>query len=139
MRAASLTWFLLALLGVARLCAETGEAAWLRYQPVDSRARADLYARLPSTVVTLDDSSVVNSARDEIIKAVRGMLARTLRAENHKALEDSIVLGTLPAIKKDFPQAAAPPALAADGYWLGTTVRDGRHLLFVAGQSERGV
>lgn len=139
MRIFILLWFSGALLLALPLRAETGEAGWLRYPPVPSRVLADMYDRLPATVVTLTDSPVVSSARGEIIRGVRGMLGRTLRFSNHVVPEDIIVLGTVTAIKKEFPQLSGPADLGDDGYWIKSAVLGARDVLFVAGQSERGV
>ena len=66
--------------------AESGYDAWLRYQPVEYRGP------LPAAVVVEGDSPIVASARDELIRGVRGMLGRTLRVESRAPAEGAIFL-----------------------------------------------
>ncbi|HXK02677.1 MAG TPA: alpha-glucuronidase family glycosyl hydrolase, partial [Verrucomicrobiae bacterium] len=76
------------LLIAASLHAETGYNAWLRYAPLE-RPPA-----LPAVVVVQGDSPVLVSARDELIRGIRGMTGRTLRIEAGMASEPAIVIGT---------------------------------------------
>src|SRR5258708_39231371 len=55
----------------------TGYEAWLRYRLIDEATRKWLYDRLPAVVATADGSIVVQQARDELVRGVRGMLGRT--------------------------------------------------------------
>jgi alpha-glucuronidase len=106
--------------------AETGAEAWLRYQPLKSPPA------VPATVVLLDSTEVTRSARDELIRGLRGMLGRTLRIEEKLPGEPAIVLGTLSTLKWKAD-------LAPESFWLRTTVLEGQPRLVVAGTDERGV
>lgn len=57
--------------------AETGEAAWLRYAPLDAKL-AQQYTTLPTAVTVLDNSELLATAQSELIRGVRGMLGMTL-------------------------------------------------------------
>jgi len=105
----------------ACLWAETGEAAWLRYEPLDAAARA-MYAELPAVAVVPGDSPMMNSARDELRRGVREMLGRTLRVERQKPAEDAIML-------------AVDRSLPADAYRLKADASG----LMISGGDERGV
>ena len=61
--------------------AETGYDGWLRYAPITDRAARERYATLPAVVVALGDSPIIVAAQDELIRGIRGMLGRTLRAD----------------------------------------------------------
>src|SRR6185437_13378476 len=130
--------FVLLLLSGSRLAAETGYDAWLRYRPIDEPAVRQTFDRLPQSVAILGRSPVLSSARSEIIRAVKGMLGRTLRA-NDKLSEDAVVLGTLDSMRAAFPELSTPGDLTGGGYWLKAATVNGRSLLLVAGQDERGV
>jgi len=65
---------------------ESGYDAWLRYRPVEHRDP------LPAAVVAEGDSAVIASAREELIRGIRGMLGRTLRIEPRPPVEGAIVL-----------------------------------------------
>jgi alpha-glucuronidase len=127
------------------LRAETGYEAWLRYAPIeDAKARKQLDT-LPAVVVALDDSPVVKAAQREMIRGVRGMLGRTLRAETQVPNESAIVLGTFAALSQAEPRARLGPdgkdsaSLREDGYRLKSTEVHGYPCLVIAGVNARGV
>jgi alpha-glucuronidase len=70
---ASVALLALLALGASPAHAETGYDGWLRYAPVPASTRVQ-YAALPRTVVTLGDSPVLTSARDEIVRGLGAML-----------------------------------------------------------------
>ncbi|HWW83264.1 MAG TPA: alpha-glucuronidase family glycosyl hydrolase, partial [Vicinamibacterales bacterium] len=111
------------LLTTGALHAETGYDAWLRYAPV----AAD-HATIPAVVTTLGKSTLVSSARQELIRGVRGMAGRTLRVETGMPNEPAIVLGTL----SDLHLTAD---LKEDGFWLKTSGRN----IIVTASNDRGV
>jgi alpha-glucuronidase len=94
--------------------AETGYDAWLRYRPIDEPAVRQIYDRLPRSVVTLRRSPALTSAQSEIVRAVKGMLGRTLRA-SEKISEDAIVLATSDSLTAAFPALSPPKNLTSDG------------------------
>jgi alpha-glucuronidase len=114
------------------LNAESGYDAWLRYVPVRG-------AKLPSAVVTLDDSAVMTSAREELNRGVLGMLRTSLRVETTMPDGDCIVLGTLPEIRRAAPDIALPRMMADDGYILKAARIRGHFVLLVASSTDRGV
>jgi alpha-glucuronidase len=118
--------------------AETGYEAWLRYAPVDSLAQRRYHA-LPSSAVALGDSVVVRTAQAELIRGVRGMLGRTLRAEGALPRESAIVLGTFAAVKAAAPAITLPASLKPDGYWLKAATLDGFPCLLITAPNDRGV
>jgi alpha-glucuronidase len=92
--------WLLAMPGL--ILGETGADAWLRYAPVAQPVG------IPAVVVTDGDSILITSARQELIRGVRGMLNRTLRIETGEPSEPAIFL------RND-------ASITPDGYWLRTT------------------
>lgn len=84
-----LFWFAFPL---ALLTAETGQEAWLRYRPVPGLTT-------PATLTVVGDSEVLRSARDELIRGVRGMTGRVLRLE---AQGGAITIG----VKEEMPEDA---------------------------------
>src|SRR5215831_14749830 len=79
---------LLLLGAVLSLHAETGRDAWLRYE------LSPTPPSLPAVVAVIGDSPVLRTAQQELIRGVRGMTGRTLRAESGAARENAIVLQT---------------------------------------------
>jgi alpha-glucuronidase len=118
--------------------ADTGEAAWLRYAPLDSQA-ASQYSALPAVVVKLGNSSVFDSAQAELVRGIRGMLGRTLREEKQLPQEPAILLATLSSLQTIAPEFAPAANLHDDGFVL-TSVKIHRFAgLVIAARNDRGV
>jgi len=83
------------------LQAETGRDAWLRYQPLQSASP------LPAVLTIIGESNIVRTARDEILRGIRGMTGRTLRIEPAFPKESAIVLGNPGRTAHQVPQLTA--------------------------------
>ena len=123
----------LCLLLTLALHAETGYDAWLRYAPLDTAPT------LPAVAAAAGDSPLVASAQQEIIRGLRGMTGRTLRAESGLPQESAIVLGTVAQLARLAPGWHLEATLAPEGYWLKTVVNGRSRYLVVVGADERGV
>jgi alpha-glucuronidase len=119
-------------------CAEIGAAAWLRYAPLEKQA-AQKYSALPAVVVVAGDSPVLDSAKAELIRGIRGMLGRTLRDDKSLPEESSIILGTLSALQSTLPGIPASAGLREDGFLLTTVRLRGFQRLVVTASNDRGV
>jgi alpha-glucuronidase len=128
-----------AALAVACLHAETGYDAWLRYRPIEGAALARLRATLPAVVATLNDADPEAAARGELIRGLRGMARRTLRAEDRIPQESAIVLGTLDELNRAAPQWSLQAQLTEDAYWLKTVSDHGARYTVVTASNPRGV
>ena len=113
------------------LPAETGHEAWLRYPPIDDEAIRRRYADLPASGVAFGDSPLIASAREELIRGVRGMLGRTLRAQSRLTRESSIVLTTVSDLATVAPALAPQGNLKPDAYRI-RTAGPHRHLVITA-------
>ncbi len=118
--------------------AESGLGAWLRYAPLPQQA-AQKYESLPAVVVVLGDSAVLQSAQGEVIRGVKGMLGRTLRAESALPKEKSIILATLAELETVAPGLKPAQALKEDGFWLTTAQVHGMECLIVTSPNDHGV
>ena len=134
------TCLLIVLLATAAsLHAETGYNAWLRYAPLDAVHTAEYRRVLPAVVVTLGDSAVSESARNELVRGVRGMLGRTLREESTVPAEGAIILGTRDEFQRSAPQFHLSATLKPDAYLLKTASLGGVRYILIAGRNDRGV
>ena len=127
------------LLTAGNLFAETGYDAWLRYAALDADACRQYRETLPAAVTSFNDSAIVNSAKHELIRGIRGMLGRTLRNEPGMPKESAIVLGTLAEIRQAAPALMPERGLEAEGYWLKTLSVNGIRNIFIIGADERDV
>ena len=123
----------------AALRAETGRDAWLRYRPIEGPALEQYRQAVPAVVTVLDESRVAASARGELLRGVRGMLGRTLRAARAIPPESAIVVGTVAEIRAAAPQWRLDANLPADGFWLKTIAAGRFRYTVVAGANSRGL
>ena len=120
------------------LRAESGAEAWLRYASLDSKV-AHQFDTLPSTVVIVDGSELLTSARDEFVRGIRGILGRTLVVSTQTSNQRAVLLGTISAVQKAIPDLRPPTDLGPDGFWLTTLSIGGRENLLVTATNDRGV
>ncbi|MGA2264664.1 MAG: alpha-glucuronidase family glycosyl hydrolase, partial [Acidobacteriota bacterium] len=92
------------LLVAGSLQAETGSSAWLRYAALDDAAARQYRLAVPAVMVSVGDSLLIQSARQELIRGIRGMLGRTLRVEPRIPEETALVLGTLATLRQAAPR-----------------------------------
>lgn len=119
--------------------AETGQAAWLRYAPLEASAMRRYQADIPRTIVTLGDAAPVQKAHDEIVLGVRGMLARDLTAAADVRSDGAIVVGTLARVRQALPRLDLPGSIGTDGFRLKSASVNGMRVIVIAGESDRGV
>jgi alpha-glucuronidase len=131
--------FLSVLTLPAPVAGETGYDAWLRYASIDAAPVRERYHTLPANAVALGDSVVIRTAQAELIRGVRGMLGRTLRAEVDLPKESAIVLGTFGVLKAAVPTAGLPTGLREDGFWLKAVGVNGFPCLLITAPNDRGV
>jgi alpha-glucuronidase len=106
----------LLLLAALALHAETGANAWLRYEPLANPPA------LPAVVAIATDAPLLRTAQQEIIRGLRGMTGRVLRAESGTPREAAIILRT----------GATTPL---DGY----TIRPEGGNIVISAANDRGV
>src|SRR5207248_9490218 len=97
------------------------------------------YEKFPSTVVVPEDTSLLHSAQQELLRGIDGMLAKSLRAEPNLPQDPAIILGTLSAVQKIIPGLHPPASLQADAFWLTTSHVHGFRHLVITGENDRGV
>jgi len=127
------------LLAAGSLQAETGSSAWLRYAALDDAAVRQYRQSVPAEIAAVGDSILIQSASQELISGIRGMLGRTLRVEARLSGAAAIVLGTLATMRKSLPQFQLTGTLGEDGYWLKTIFVDGMRYTIVTAENDRGV
>jgi alpha-glucuronidase len=109
----------------ALLSGETGYNAWLRYAQLDEPALSQYRQTIPAVVTATSDSLLLNSARQELVRGMRGMLGRTLREASGEPTENAIVLRS---------DETAP----TDSYALRSATIGGFRCILITGTS-RGV
>lgn len=121
------------------LYAETGRQGWLRYAELQGPGFEQYRAAIPAVVVKLDDSAVATTAQKELIRGVRRMVGKMLRAELAIPPESAIVLGTDSRIRALFPELRASADIRPGGFVIETIRRGNVRYTIIAGQDARGV
>ena len=140
------------LLAGAGLHAESGYDAWLRYVPAGGTAKAQNSAEqqnsverqnriaVPAAIVLAGDSATLTSARDELLRGLRGMWGRTERLVSGLPNEPAILIGTFDSLRGLMPALKLATAdLKPEGYLLRTLVQGNNRYLVIAGNDDRGV
>jgi alpha-glucuronidase len=117
--------------------AATDADAWLRYTALDPKT-AKQYEHLPSKVVVLGESPVLQNAAKELTFGIEKMTGRTVAA-NSEVSGDSIILASLNQAKSLIPGLSPHGDLAGDGYWIVRQKVHGFECLLITSNSERGV
>ncbi len=119
--------------------AETGQAAWLRYAPLDAKEAAQ-YSLIPRKVVHLGDSPILDSAQQELIRGLHSMLSVKFEsADSPFSHNPFIILATLKSYRDIYPELPAPKDLSDDAYWISEVPHPGFTSLVIVGESDRAV
>lgn len=111
--------------------------AWLRYTPLGPEI-AKQYEHLPSRIVVVGESSVLNNAENELLSGIPKMTGRTLVPSN--AIDGSaIVLATLKQAQTLVPALSSSHHSIADGFWITTVKIHRSECLLITASDERGV
>ena len=133
--------FLIAILLLTAISsvAETGEAAWLRFAPIQDAQAIHRYAASPSAVVSLDHSEIAANAERELARGIGSMLGKTLATESGLLPDkNAFVLGTVTELQTHFPEMRAAQ-ITGDGFWLKTLHHEAHIYIVIAGADERGI
>jgi len=117
--------------------AATDTDAWLRYTALDPKS-AKQYEQLPSKIVVLGDSPVLQNAAQELTSGIEKMTGRTVSA-NSEVSGSSFILATVSQAKSLIPALSPPGGMASDGYWITHTKAHGSECLLITSNDERGV
>ena len=141
-----LTFALVSCVNASNARAETGYEGWLRYAPLEKSA-VRKYDALPGNIVVLGDSVVLQSAREELVRGVKGMLGASLIPISGKLSRSAIVLGTIDALRLqgvyviNHPAHLEPdhPEPHEDQFWIRTEKMKGVNCLTIVSSTDRGV
>jgi alpha-glucuronidase len=122
------------LLVAGSLQAETGAAAWLRYERIPDAAVRARYDAIAGPIAVLGNSPVLATARDEFVRGIQSMLDRRLPVTG-RADDARIVLGTVDTVRRALPRVAVPELQSPGSFWL----RAAPGTIVIAGRDDRGV
>ncbi|HEX3601597.1 MAG TPA: alpha-glucuronidase family glycosyl hydrolase [Lacipirellulaceae bacterium] len=139
-RCATVALFLIGVMLAAHVRAETGYDGWLRYARL-SDENVQQYKALPDRIVRLDDSTLITSAQDELVRGLKGLLNRDARVGASLDEGNAIVLATRQAIVAKAKQwnSSAIEQLSDESFCLKTVAADKTKSLLIIGGGERGL
>jgi alpha-glucuronidase len=117
--------------------AATDADAWLRHTAFDPKT-AKQYENLPSTIVVLGESPVLQNAAQELTSGIEKMTGRRL-TPNSAVSANSIILATVNQTKTLRPELGLPRGLGGDAYWITHAKIHGFECLVITSSAERGV
>jgi alpha-glucuronidase len=115
--------------------AEDGYDLWLRYQPLESGAKARVAPRFTGVVMD-GDSPTMRAARDELGRAYQGMLGQPL--VSFSALQDGAVLVASQGSPLLGGVSLSFSKLSEEGYLIRTATVQGKRVTVIAGRSDIG-
>jgi alpha-glucuronidase len=110
--------------------------AWLNYTRLDPSA-AKKYSSLPRIVVRVGDSAVLNSAEQELIRGLHGLLGAEIQTATRVSQSPRILVGTIDSL--GIAAMVGPANLARDGYWIAPVNLSGANCFIITSQSDAGV
>jgi len=112
-------------------------AAWLRYERLDSKT-LNRYSHLPTNIVVLGKSAVLESAEEELIRGLDQMLGRKLAVKN-SIQGKALVLGTLDKVENLGLTLPKLLGLGNDGFMLVHSRIHGADCIVITALSDRGI
>ncbi len=117
--------------------AEDGYDLWLRYQPLEKQVIAR-YGAVGTSVVTGGHSATSNVTRDELVRALSGLLARKVTADDTIRRDGTVLFGT-PANSPTIASLKLPlEKLGREGYVIRNAAAKGRKIIVIAGNTDIG-
>jgi alpha-glucuronidase len=123
----------------APLHAETGREAWLRYAALDAARVREYKPLIPTVLTVFEDQAPILSARDELVRGLRGMLQTEIRVSSTLPADSAIVMGTVAALRRSASAVAPKDDLASEGFSLKSVSVGRARYLVIAGQNDRAV
>ena len=111
---------------------QTAEQAWIRH------GHAHFPLPVPMHVWALGQEQLEKTAANELVQGIEGVFSSspsTFKASS----EDAIVLGTVQQVRSAYPLLDIPTTLPPEAFWIADSIANGKRLVVVAGDSERGV
>ena len=130
--------FFIGILLETSLAAESGHDGWLRFARLDGRA-SQMYEALPTTMLVLGRSAVLETAQGELTRGINQMLGKTMRVQADLPPEEGFILGTLEEVQAAVPEIRTNHKIVDDGFWLTKRQVNGFSRVIIAGSTEPGV
>lgn len=122
--------------------AESGYELWLRYRRIDNPARLREYRASFARVVVEGRSATFDVVRDELTRALRGLLDTTVSVSSRMQDGAELIAGTFESsatIHAMVPMPELDPAAPPDGFVIRPARLGGRRVTIIASTTDVGV
>jgi len=131
-------YLILIILPFRTSVAESGYDAWLRYPSIADQLRS-LYKDLPQVVVTIKPTLLIESAQEELLRGLNGLLDKKLEHKTSLSNETAIILSTIDSIQSLIQLKDLPKDLKPDGFIIRSLEINGKSSILVTAKSDVGV
>jgi len=120
---------------------ESGYRLWLRYDKIDNQSLYNTYRTSLKQLVFPGNSAILNAARQEISRGLKGLLLLDLQRNENVTANGAVLIGT-PASSKliaSLPLANDLKGVGDEGYIIKSLIVNGKSSIIIAGNSDAGV
>lgn len=132
---------LLVVLSASFLRAENGYDLWLRYKPVENKARLASYRRLITAIQVNGNTATLQAAKEELLLALKGLTGSTTPVTILPKQNGTIFLAnssSLPAAMKSLLQKDLEKT-GGEGFIISSQTINGRNGILITGNSDAAV
>lgn len=132
---------LLVVLSAPFLRAENGYDLWLRYKPVENKARLASYRRLITAIQVNGNTATLQAAKEELLLALKGLTGSTTPVTILPKQNGTILLAnssSLPAAVRSLLQKDLEKT-GGEGFIISSQTINGRNGILITGNSDAAV
>lgn len=132
---------LLVVLSASFLRAENGYDLWLRYKPVENKARLASYRRLITAIQVNGNTATLQAAKEELLLALKGLTGSTTPVTILPKQNGTILLAnssSLPAAVRSLLQKDLEKT-GGEGFIISSQTINGRNGILITGNSDAAV
>ncbi len=132
---------LLVVLSASFLRAENGYDLWLRYKPVENKARLASYRRLITAIQVNGNTATLQAAKEELLLALKGLTGSTTPVTILPKQNGTILLAnssSLPAAVRSLLQKDLEK-IGGEGFIISSQTINGRNGILITGNSVAAV
>lgn len=134
-------FFFISCMAFSVLKAENGYDLWLRYQPIKNKLLAASYQKNISNIIVTGNSVTTNIIKDEINKALNGLLNKTTSFGGSIPKNGSLIIGALNSVTPILSSDVIPSLnkLGSEGYIITTKTINGKKSTLITGNTDVAV
>jgi alpha-glucuronidase len=136
-----LTFLILALAALIQLRAENGYDLWLRYKPVENKARLSSYKQNITEIFITGSSATTEATKQELSTGLKGLLGQKISFASAITKNGTLIIGT-PGSNAIISKAGLSAEIlksGTEGFIIATKTINGKKCTVITGNTEVGV